>query len=78
MYDVDANRTATVQYTPRQWARILLDPYAWTLSQPLIQYVLIQLPISEHYPGDRIAVAATPSEAAMIAAQMRDFETRGY
>ena len=78
MYDPDPSRTATVQYTPRQWVRLLMDEHAWTPTQHLCCYVLHMLGISEQYPDDEIAVSATPREAAMIAAQMRDYAQRGY
>jgi hypothetical protein len=78
VYDLDPARTATVQYTPRQWVRLLLDPRAHLLTDHAERHVRLMLGYSEDYPDDKIAVSATTREAAFIAAQMRDLETRGY
>jgi hypothetical protein len=75
MYDVDAARTATVDLTPRQWVRLMLDPRP--LSLHLTCYVCTQLPLSERYPADTIAASATPREASYIAAILREHE-KGY
>jgi hypothetical protein len=77
MYDTDPARTHTVQYTARQWTRLLLGVHP-LMSQHLVCYVLTQLPLSDHYPADRIAVSATPRKASCIAAVIRDYERRGY
>ena len=78
MYDLDPARTATVQYTPRQWVRFLLDEDAPAMSQHLTNHVLLMLTYSEQYPGDRIAVSATSREAATLQAVMRDYQERNY
>lgn len=78
MYEVSPARTATVQYSPRQWVRYLLDPDAWSPTPHLATHVCIQLALSEHYPDDLIPASALPREAAMIAATMRDYQERNY
>ena len=75
-YELDPNRTATVQYSPREWTRYLLrltqsDDNEALPTQHLINHILLMLPLSDHYPDDRIAVSATTREAALIVAQMR-------
>jgi len=77
MYDANPARTHTIQYTPRQWTRLMLD-LPQLISSHLVCYVLSQLPLSDHYPTDRIAASATPREASCIAAVMNDYERRGY
>lgn len=77
MNDTDA-RTAVVQYTPRQWVRYLLDPDAWAPTEHLAFYVCAQIAISEYWPEDLIAASATPREASIIAATMRDYQQRNY
>jgi PIN domain nuclease of toxin-antitoxin system len=75
-YQLDPARTATVHYTAREWTRYLLritetDETEALPSNHLITYVLTMLPVSDHYPDDRIAVSATTREASLIVAQMR-------
>ena len=77
MYDL-APRPCTVQYTPRQWVRFMLDEDAPTMSRHLTSHVLLMLTYSEQYPNDRIAVSATSREAATLQAVMRDYQERNY
>jgi len=74
--DATIPRTATVQLTPRQWTRIMLDPCA-VLSQPTTNDALFLLQEAGESAG-LLPVTTTTREAALITALLRDYQTRGY